>query len=62
MALRTDWRTSTLLLTTALYYLVVGSFMHMEIRYGLPMQAVLFVFAALFASRIFESDTRLAKT
>lgn len=54
MALRTDWRTSALLLTTALYYLVVGSFMHMEIRYGLPMQAVLIVFAALFASRMFE--------
>ncbi|HVG34235.1 MAG TPA: glycosyltransferase family 39 protein [Pyrinomonadaceae bacterium] len=54
VSLRTGWRTSTLLLTTALYYLIVGSFMHMEIRYGLPMQAVLIVFAALFASRIFE--------
>lgn len=55
VALRTNWRTALLLLTTALYYLVVGSFMHMEIRYGLPMQALLIVFAALFVSHLFES-------
>jgi predicted membrane metal-binding protein len=54
LALRRDWPTSALLLTTALYYLIVGSFMHMEIRYGLPMQALLIVFAAVAASRLFE--------
>lgn len=54
VALRRDWRASLLMLTTAFYYLVVGSFMHMEIRYGLPMQALLIVFAALAASRAFE--------
>jgi 4-amino-4-deoxy-L-arabinose transferase-like glycosyltransferase len=54
VALRRDWPTSALLLATALYYLIVGSFMHMEIRYGLPMQALLIVFAAVAASAVFE--------
>ena len=36
-----------LLLATILYYLVLGSALHMEIRYGLPMQALLMVFAGL---------------
>ncbi len=54
LALRRDWRASLLGLTTAFYYLVVGSFMHMEIRYGLPMQALLIIFAALAASWAFE--------
>jgi len=30
-----------------IYYLVVGSGLHTEFRYGLPMQALLFVFAGL---------------
>jgi hypothetical protein len=54
LALRRDWRASLLILTTAFYYLVVGSFMHMEIRYGLPMQAILIVFAAVAATWVFE--------
>ncbi|MBA2731271.1 MAG: hypothetical protein H0U54_00100, partial [Acidobacteria bacterium] len=54
LALRRDWRASLLILTTAFYYLVVGSFMHMEIRYGLPMQALLIIFAAFAASWAFE--------
>jgi 4-amino-4-deoxy-L-arabinose transferase-like glycosyltransferase len=54
LALRRDWRASLLILTTAFYYLVFGSFMHMEIRYGLPMQALLIIFAALGASWAFE--------
>jgi hypothetical protein len=49
-----DWRMTGLLLTTVLYYLVVGSFMHMEIRYGLPMQAALIVFAALAITKVGE--------
>ncbi len=50
-----NWRTAALLLATVLYYLVVGSFMHNEIRYGLPMQALLVVFAAFAAARIVET-------
>ncbi|MBV9956906.1 MAG: glycosyltransferase family 39 protein [Acidobacteria bacterium] len=46
-ALRSDARAAGVLLTTVLYYLCVGSFMHAEIRYGLPMQALLFVFAGV---------------
>jgi hypothetical protein len=47
IALRRDWRLALLLLSTILYYLIVGSALHTEIRYGLPMQALLFVFAGL---------------
>jgi hypothetical protein len=41
------WRISLLILVTVFYYLSVGMFMHSEIRYSLPMQAVLFVFAGV---------------
>jgi hypothetical protein len=49
-ALREDWRTSGLILAGVFYYLVIGSLIHTHIRYGLPMQALLTVFAgtALF--------------
>lgn len=47
LALRREWRTSMLIMTTVLYYLVVGSLMHTHIRYGLPMHALLVIFAAL---------------
>jgi hypothetical protein len=46
-AFRREARLTALILTTILYYLIVGSFMHTEIRYGLPMQALLFVFAGI---------------
>jgi hypothetical protein len=52
LAFRMDARMTGIVLATVLYYLVVGSFMHTEIRYGLPMQAVLFVFAGLAVSRL----------
>ena len=45
LALRTDWRLSCVLLVTILYYLVPGAAAHTEIRYGLPMHALLIVFA-----------------
>lgn len=51
-ALRIDWRVTAIMLATVLYYLIVGSFMHAEIRYGLPMQAMLFVFAGLTVSQL----------
>ncbi len=45
VALRTDWRLSCVLLVTILYYLVPGTAAHTEIRYVLPMHALLIVFA-----------------
>lgn len=54
LALRRDWRIAALLLTTILYYLLVGSTLHMEIRYGLPMQTLLLIFAGLAVSRLCE--------
>jgi 4-amino-4-deoxy-L-arabinose transferase-like glycosyltransferase len=45
--IKKDWRLACLLLSTVVYYLVVGSALHTEIRYGLPMQALLFVFAGV---------------
>ncbi|HET9478182.1 MAG TPA: glycosyltransferase family 39 protein, partial [Pyrinomonadaceae bacterium] len=44
-ALRQDWRISGVLLMTVLYYLVPGTAGHTEIRYVLPMHALLIVFA-----------------
>jgi 4-amino-4-deoxy-L-arabinose transferase-like glycosyltransferase len=52
LALRRERRTAALLLSTVLYYLIVGSTLHMEIRYGLPMQSLLLVFAGLAVSRL----------
>ncbi len=52
LAFRLDWRTTGLLLATVFYYLVVGSMIHTHIRYGLPMQAVLTVFAGLALWRL----------
>jgi 4-amino-4-deoxy-L-arabinose transferase-like glycosyltransferase len=45
MAMRHDWRVSCVLLVTILYYLVPGTSAHTEIRYVLPMHALLTVFA-----------------
>ncbi len=46
LALRRDGRVTGILLATILYYFVVGSMLHTHIRYGLPMQALLTIFAA----------------
>ena len=51
-ALRRDARITAIILATVLYYLLVGSFLHTEIRYGLPMQALLFVFAGMAVSEL----------
>ncbi|HJP94852.1 MAG TPA: glycosyltransferase family 39 protein [Pyrinomonadaceae bacterium] len=45
VAARTNWRLTCLLLLTVLYYLVPGTAAHTEIRYVLPMHALLIVFA-----------------
>jgi hypothetical protein len=54
LALRCDRRMTWLLLATVLYYLIVGSSLHMEIRYGLPMQSLLLVFAGFAVCRLGE--------
>ena len=54
LALRRDGRTTWLLLSTVLYYLLAGSALHMEIRYGLPMQSVLLIVAAVAVSHLGE--------
>jgi ABC-type polysaccharide/polyol phosphate export permease len=47
-----DWRTTGLLITTVVYYLGVGSLIHTHIRYGLPMHALLTLFAGLALWRL----------
>ena len=54
LALRRDWVMSWLLLATVLYYLVPGTAAHTEIRYVLPMQAVLLIFAGFGLCRLIE--------
>ncbi|PYS72716.1 MAG: hypothetical protein DMF69_06935, partial [Acidobacteria bacterium] len=44
-ALRSNATTACLLLVTVIYYLVPGTVGHPEIRYMLPMHAILIVFA-----------------
>jgi hypothetical protein len=58
LAFRLDWRTSALLMATVFYYLVVGSMIHTHIRYGLPMHALLTIFAALTLWRLKDSAAR----
>ena len=47
LSFRKDWRTTGVLLATVLYYLATLAVGHSEIRYGLPMQGLLIVFAAV---------------
>ena len=54
VAFRRDWRMSAMILSVILYYLLVGSVLHTELRYGLPMQALLFVFAGLAVVEVAE--------
>jgi 4-amino-4-deoxy-L-arabinose transferase-like glycosyltransferase len=54
LAYRLDWRTTGIMSATVFYYWVVGSMMHTHIRYGLPMHALLTVFAGLACGRIKE--------
>ncbi|MDT4966693.1 MAG: hypothetical protein QOJ64_1430, partial [Acidobacteriota bacterium] len=58
LGFRKNWRTAAMIMTIILYYLIAGSPLHTELRYGLPMQALLFVFAGLAVTetgRIVES-------
>jgi 4-amino-4-deoxy-L-arabinose transferase-like glycosyltransferase len=54
LAVRKDFLMTALILTTVLYYLVPGTAAHTEIRYVLPMHALLIVFAGLSLCRIAE--------
>ena len=47
LAIRRDRVITILLMTTVLYYLLTLSFMHSELRYGLPMHALLLVWAGM---------------
>jgi ABC-type uncharacterized transport system permease subunit len=46
LAFGRDRAPAGLILGSILYYWIVGSALHTEIRYGLPMQALLLIFAA----------------
>jgi len=59
LAWRKDWRVTGLLLATVLYYLVTLAVGHSEIRYGLPMQELLFIFAGVAISGLSSSVARL---
>lgn len=52
VAARRDWRLTCLLLVTVIYYLVPGTAGHTEIRYVLPMHALLIVFAGAAIDRL----------
>jgi hypothetical protein len=58
VAVRRDWRISCLLLVTVLYYLVPGTVGHTEIRYVLPMHALLVIFAGAALVRLQEIAQR----
>ncbi|HYJ88453.1 MAG TPA: glycosyltransferase family 39 protein [Pyrinomonadaceae bacterium] len=47
LAFRREATITGLLLATVLYYLVVSSFLHSELRYALPMHALLHIWAAV---------------
>jgi 4-amino-4-deoxy-L-arabinose transferase-like glycosyltransferase len=47
LAWRRDWRITGMILMTVFYYLATLAIGHSEIRYGLPMQSLLFIFAGV---------------
>ena len=51
LAFRHDKTATWLLLSTVLYYLATMAIGHSEIRYGLPMQAILIIFAGVTVSQ-----------
>lgn len=61
LALRRDWRISSILLATVFYYLVPGTAAHTELRYVLPMQAVLMVFAGVAVCRLIKAISGFIK-
>ena len=53
-ALRLKRQVTWLLLASVLYYLIIGSALHMEIRYGLAMQSLLLIFAAVCIMQVVD--------
>jgi len=51
LALRQNRVATWLLLSTVAYYLATLAIGHSEIRYGLPMQAILIIFAGVTGSQ-----------
>ena len=58
LSVRSDWRIAVLLLSIIGYYLIAGSFIHTEVRYSLPAQAVLIIFAGVTASWLLSKVRR----
>ncbi|HEV2912840.1 MAG TPA: hypothetical protein VGX92_05935 [Pyrinomonadaceae bacterium] len=58
LGVRRSGRTAGMILVTVLYYWIIGSAMHTELRYGLPMQALLFIFAGLSVSQLERAALR----
>ncbi|MGQ0762874.1 MAG: glycosyltransferase family 39 protein [Acidobacteriota bacterium] len=58
LAFRHDKTATWLLLSTVIYYLATMAIGHSEIRYGLPMQAILIVFAGVTVSQLPELSKR----
>lgn len=61
VAIRTNLAMFLLLFSTALYYLVPGTFAHVELRYVLPMHAIMWVFAGHGLSSAAELTLRFTK-
>jgi hypothetical protein len=51
-AFKWNWRTSGLIMASVFYYWVIGSLIHTHIRYGLPMHALLTIFAGITLSKV----------
>lgn len=62
LAFRSDWRMTALSLVTVFYYLVVGSLIHTHIRYGLPMHALLTIFAGFAVCWLSRKGTHFWRT
>jgi 4-amino-4-deoxy-L-arabinose transferase-like glycosyltransferase len=58
IAWRRDWRVTVLVLSTIAYYLFTLAIGHSELRYGLPMQALLLIFAGTTISVGIEAGRR----
>ncbi len=54
IAWRKDWRLSALVLATVVYYLLTLAIGHSELRYGLPMQSLLLIFAGVTVAAAIE--------
>ena len=61
LALRQNWIATWLLISTVIYYVATLAVGHSEIRYGLPMQAILIVFAGVTVCQLTNLSKRFWK-